>query len=60
MIGGSTTLGLPSTDRRRSERGRLNTGLGVVGTGGFGNGLEERELGLGERGELSRVVDPIG
>lgn len=56
VVGGPSTLGLLSTDLR-DERGRWNTGLGVVGMGGFGRGLKEREGGLEERGELLRDVD---
>lgn len=51
VVGGSSTLGLPSTDLRK-EWGRLNTGLGVVGIGGFSKGVKEREGGLEDRGEF--------
>ena len=54
-----STLGLPSVDLR-SEWGRLNTGLGVVGTGGLGMGLGEREWGFEEWGELWPEVDIAG
>ena len=56
VVRGSSALGLPSTDRR-SERGRLNVGFGLVGTGGFENGLGERELELYGRGDSFRVAD---
>lgn len=52
MVGGSSSNfgDLPSMDLR-NERGRLNTGFGVVGIGGFGKGLSGREWGYVGRGE---------
>ena len=57
VVEGFTTLSSPSMEDLRNERGRLNIGFGLVGIGGFGMGLPERECGVEERGELVHEKD---